>query len=893
MPLTPSTLLGPYEILAPLGAGGMGEVYRARDTRLGRVVALKRLPDAFAHDPERVARFEREARLLASLNHPNIAALYGVEKTDGALCLALELIEGESLAQRLTRGALPADEAFDVAAQVAAALEAAHDAGVVHRDLKPANVMLRPDGVVKVLDFGLARGPADATAGASGAHVDLTQSPTMTSPATVPGVILGTAAYMSPEQAKGRVATRRSDLWAWGCLLYELLSGRRAFEGEDVSETMASILRSEPDWSALPADTPPGVRELLGLCLRKDARQRLGDAGDARLLLAESRAHVVPSMSATPRGRGWSRGTAAIALAAVALVAVGATVLVQQFRTSAAPGLGSEIVRTELSPPDGITTSEGIFHFAVISPDGRNVVFTGRRAGGRRMLWVRPLDTVTARALPGTEDAIVPFWSPDGRSVAFGSDGKLRRVDLAGGQPQVLADAARLVAGTWGSGGDILYCPDYRAGLYRIPATGGTPVLEMPGDSLALQAPRFLPDGRHYLFVKAGGSATLSVASLGSTNSRPLLSDVTNAIYAPPGFLIYIVRGTLQARRFDARSMRFSGEAIPISTGFPNEEAFAGRVSVSANGVMLLQKPQAHDVQLTWFDRAGHRLATVGPPRQTTTYEEFALSPDGRRVALKRTSSRGQPDIWLIDVTNGSQSRLTTDPGQDQLPVWSPDGRFIYTSSNRQAGSGIHRIAVDGSGEQLLLRGAMYPHDITPDGRFLIYLNRGEATRMDIWGLPLGEGAQPIPLLTSEFEEREPRVSPDGRWLAYTSDLAGYTEIYVRSLAEGRLGEAVRVSQGGGVGARWSPDGRELYFIAAATDGYEGTLKAVRVHAGEATLVFEDPVPLFPVRVARTSLSANYDIDRSGRILVDQVVGETPSHPTLILNWMSELNRKR
>ncbi len=891
MPLPAGTRLGPYEVVAPLGAGGMGEVYRARDTRLGRDVAIKVLPQGFEADPDRIVRFEREAKLLASLNHPNVAVLYGVEHLDGMLCLVLELIEGESLAQRLQRGPLPMDEAFDVAAQVAAALEAAHEAGVVHRDLKPGNVMLRPDGVAKVLDFGLARGPLGATT--PGVPPSLSQSPTMTSPATMPGMILGTAAYMSPEQAKGRVADRRADLWAWGCLLYELLTGRRAFPGEDVSETLASILKSEPDWAALPRDTPLRVRELLARCLRKDVRERLRDAGDARVLLTEARTHVEAPATSTPARAGvpW--------LVALGLLGLGiaATLGILQLWGPHDGSARAGILRLPFLPPDSVSVDDRASNFAVISPDGRNLLFAGRTPHGVRQLWLRPLDSMVAQPLAGTDGANEPFWSPDGRSIAFAADGKLKRLDLSGGQPKVLADAARMCGGTWSRSGVIVFSPDFSSVLDRVSADGGPTTLVARPDSTrgetGYRSPSFLPDGRHLLYRvdNTGGYPNYDwfVRRLDGNDTKRLIQGSPAALYAPPGWLLFARGGSMFAQRFDAAALRLSGEPLPIQIGAPIDQNFTNaRFSTSQNGVLVAQIEPAYSFQLTWYDRAGKRLGLLGPEMQVHLAQSPSLSADRSHVVFQRQDPQtGIGDIWTIDVARGTLNRLTSDPTLDQLPLWAVDGRSVFENTRRNGVAGIYRISANGGDERFMAKGG-WPTATTPDGRFLIFMKRGEKTRQDIWLLPLTGGGPARVVLATEFNDSQPQISPDGHWLAYASDETGSYEVYARPFSpETGVGDPVRISTGGGFAPRWRGDGRELFYVSAPISAADGRLMATSIKVDGARLEPGTPIPLFATHMMPDGFTPEFDVSADGQRFLVGTATRDP-HATgvnLLLNW--------
>ena len=897
-----------YRITGRLGQGGMGEVYRARDTKLEREVAIKVLPAALAQDAERLLRFEREAHLLASLNHPHIAAIHGVEDTDGTKALVLELVEGPTLQDRIAIGPVPIDEALPIARQIAEALEAAHEQGIVHRDLKPANVKVRADGAVKVLDFGLAKAmEVGATAaGGPGTSSTLMNSPTQTAAhATEHGRILGTAAYMSPEQARGKAVDRRADIWAFGVVLFEMLTGRYCFAGDEVSDVLAAVLRQEIDWSALPPTTPARLRRLLERCLERDPRQRLRDIGEARVEIgriesgepesASDLASVAPTgIDGARRGRErflWI----ALGVASVLVVLLG----LRGWTLGGSSAAARHPVRLAFVPPDGVTADEGSFDAAVISPDGRQVVFTGRAAGQQRRLWVRSLDRMEARALPDTDEAIEPFWSPDSRSVGFGAAGKLKRVDLAGGNAQTLADAGRLAGGAWNREGVIVYSPDYNSALYRISAKGGERQLLRRQDpakgEFGFNNPEFFPDGRRYYFRvgnASGGPFRYLAGALDSEEVATLVDEVTIALFAPPHWLLIVKNEALSAQRLDPETLVPQGEPILLAGGLETGTGFnASRHSVSDNGVLVLRQPRGHVYQLVWFDRSGRRLGTVGAVSEIAgTPETLKLSPDGKRVAVTRADpiTRNQ-DIWAIDLERGSETRLTTDPGFDQLPVWAPDSRTVYFTRR-----GLRRVSATGGGEERLTDGTHFAKDVSPDGKFLIFNFRGETTRADIWALALEGGVKPLPLSEDPFNEFEPRVSPDGRWLVHSSEITGRDEIYVRPIsADWKLGEATRVSTNGGIHPRWRRDGKELFYVSAPATLLDGRMMAVPVRTSGTVFEAGAPVELFRVSMFPNIISGDYDVSADGEsFLVGTVEGVvSASSVTLVLDWNAELGQ--
>jgi len=892
MPLATGTRLGPYEIISPLGAGGMGEVYRARDSKLNRDVALKVLPDQFALDPDRLARFRREAQVLASLNHPNIAGIYGLEDAGGFGALVLELVEGPTLADRIAQGSIPLDAALPIARQIAEALEAAHERGIIHRDLKPANIKVRPDGTVKVLDFGLAKalepshGPADVS-----------QSPTITSPAmTRMGVILGTAAYMSPEQAKGRAADKRSDVWAFGCVLYEMLTGKRAFGGDDVSDTMAFILTKDPDWIGLPANTPGSIRRLLRRCLEKDRTRRLADVADARIEIDEALTAPDAELAGVPgvsRGRreriAWSVAGVLAVLLVIALIP--ATLYIRRPVAEPLP------TRFEIqTPPTSNPTS-----FA-LSPDGRQLAFVATAEGAPR-LWVRPLDQVTTQTLGGTEGASYPFWAPDGRAIGFFAGGKLKRIDLAGGTPQVLADAPSERGGTWNRDGVIVFAPAAFSPLMRVAATGGTPVAvtRLVAGEGSHRWPQFLPDGRRFLFSMGfGRSAThgVYVGALAGGEPTRVLEAETAAQYAPPGALLLVRQGVLVALGFDETRGVVSGEPIPVAQAVGSDLGVArGTFSVSATGVLAHRAGGAELRQLVWVDRAGTVRGTVGPPDENALGNP-ELAPDGRRVAVQR-SVQGNVDVWLIEVGRGVPSRFTFDASADGEPLWSPDGRRVGFRSTRSAAMDLFEKPASGAAdEQSLLVTAepKTPLAFSPDGRLLLYVNQDPKTGADLWALPVGESKgdrKPFPVVQTAFDEAAGQFSPDGRWLAYQSNESGPVEVYVRPFP-GPGGKS-QVSMAGGNQPRWRPDGKELFYVAP-----DGRLMAVSIGVGadKQTLETGAPVPLFATRLASGSgitgvvTKPQYAVAPDGRFLMNVAVEEATGSPiTVVLNWDAELKK--
>ncbi len=876
------TKLAHYEITAHLGSGGMGDVYQATDSKLGRSVAIKFLPEAFKHDAERVARFEREARVLASLNHPNIAAIYGFEQSGTHHFLVMELVPGETLAERIRRGAIPTGEAFAIANQICDALEAAHEKGVVHRDLKPANVKVTPEGTVKVLDFGLAKAfETDASDVAS------SNSPTLSMAATKAGVILGTAAYMSPEQAKGRAVDKRTDIFAFGAVLYEMLTGRQAFEGDDVGEILARVIERAPDWSKLPPKLSGRITELLKRCLEKDPRKRRRDAADVRIDIEQALAEPAVATPAAPPARG--ARLAWIAASMFAIVAILAVVVALR------PPLAPPEMRVEINTP---ATADPI-SFA-LSPDGRQIVFVASGDGASR-LWLRSLASTTAQPLAGTEGAAFPFWSPDSRSVGFFAEGRLKRLDIGGGAPQTLATAARGRGGTWTADGVILFAPTTTSPLFRVAASGGEAVavttLDRQGNH---QFPIFLPDGRQFLFFATGTPETAGIylGSLESEDTKRLTPADTRGVYLPglparmEGWLAWVRDGTLVAQRLDLEQKALTGDPVTLADPVAIDAGFnVSAVSVSESGLVAYRAGGANRRQLAWFDPSGKALGTLGAPDENSLSNP-RIAPDGRRVAVERTV-QGLFDIWLLDGTR--TSRFTFDAAPDRFPIWSPDGSRIVFSSPRKGPSDLYQKPSSGAGaEELLVESLQLKvaSGWSPDGRFVLYNSTDPQTARDLWVLPTEGDRKPWVFLKTGFEERNGQFSPDGRWVAYMSNESGRNEIYIRPFAAAAASGSTaspasgqwQASTAGGIFPRWRSDGRELYYI-----GPNGEMMAAPVAATATTIEPGAPVALFPTRIfgggADNNQGRQYDVTRDGRFLINTVLDDASSPITLIQNW--------
>uniref|UniRef100_Q01UH4 Serine/threonine protein kinase n=1 Tax=Solibacter usitatus (strain Ellin6076) TaxID=234267 RepID=Q01UH4_SOLUE len=874
---TPSTIAH-YRISGKLGEGGMGAVYRATDTKLDREVAIKILPDAFAGDTDRMARFTREAKLLASLNHPNIAAIYGVEDR----ALIMELVEGHDL-----RGPLPTAIALNYARQIAGALDAAHEKGIVHRDLKPANIRITPDGVVKVLDFGLAKLAEPVSDSA-----DPSNSPTMTSSHTRAGVIMGTAAYMSPEQARGHKVDKRADIWSLGVVLYEMLAGRKLFGGDTVSDTLADVLKTDPDWSALPPDTPPAIRRLLRRCLERDRKQRLADIADARLEIDEAIGGAQESPAIPQPRSAWRWWNAALAVIALA----GLAVAMQHFReTTPQPAA----MRFQIPAPE--MASFGDTGLA-LSPDGRQLAFIASGADGRPMLWVRPLDSIAARALPGTEGAaLLPFWSPDSRVIGFMVQGKVKSIEAAGGTPQTLCEVpGQVIGGSWSRDGVVLFgTPD--GGLFRVSQAGGAPTrLTASDDShgeFGHLRPWFLPDGRHFLYFSRSikrevvGIYLATLDDNGKQRKRLVATD-QGAAYAPPaagmqyGHLLFLREGTLMALPLDARSFEPAGDPFPVAEHVGSRLAM-GFFSVSANGVLAYRNgAAASGSQLMWFDRQGIALGAVGPPGNYGSGP--TLSPDGTRAAVDKIDAAGSRDIWVLDIARGVATRSTSDAAQDHGPAWSPDGtRLVFSSARGAAGTdGIYQRESSGTGkEEPLLQGhsLIFPNGWSPDVRYLLYSVTGQKTGSDLLLLPAA-GTPPVPYLEGPYNEKQGQFSPDGRWIAYASDETGSFEVYVQSFPAG-AGKFL-VSTAGGSQPRWSRDGKEIFYINA-----NARLTAVAVKTAPRFETTGTPQPLFDPQIPPGALADSffhYDVSADGkRFLVSSIdrASSVPTPITVIVNW--------
>jgi serine/threonine-protein kinase len=903
-----------YRATARLGAGGMGEVYRATDSKLGREVALKVLRNDLALDVEGRARFEREARLLAGLQHSNIAVVHGFEEADGVRALVMELVEGPTLADRVAQGALSIEETLPIARQVAEALEYAHERGIVHRDLKPANVKVTPDGVVKVLDFGLAKAIEKDQA-----PRDTGASPTLTAASTAAGMILGTAAYMSPEQARGKSVDRRTDVWAFGCLVYELLSGRRAFAGDTVTDTLATILHVEPDWSALPAKTPPALRQLLKRCVEKDQRRRLQAIGEARLLLEEL-AHTSATgrlaavteevrAAAPPGGDGgrlaWLVGAM---VGGIVLGALGFGLLRR------APETPMSWLFLDLSPAEHLADGRPRYQAFALSPDGRRVAFAGERAG-RVDLYLRALDRTEATVVPGTSGAMSPFFSPDGRWLGFVADDALKKVAVEGGPVTTIAalakgdqhGSAQVPPGrdaygvTWGEGDRILI-GRFADGIWEVSASGGAPArlttIEGKPDTFAHRLPQALPGRRGIVFTRArnqNGDSEVVVRTE-SGEEKTLVESASDGRFVPPDRLVFVREGVLHAAPVDLSKLELAGSAVPVlegvlhasGSGSPARNSGAAQYAVSAEGTLVFARGGAQPLaraRPVWLDRKGEASEPMKVPEGY--YARPRLSPDGKLLAVTHTAEgrRDAMRIWVLDLARGAFSPV---PGEGfSSPVWTADGKRLVFRGTKPPG--LFWAPADGTGEPELLReapGGVQLGSVTPDGALLAYTDRTAETSLDIWLLPLTGDHKPRPWLKTSASENHPEISPDGRWMAYTSNVSGHNEVYVQPFP-GPEGSRYQVSLSGGQSPLWSRDGRELFF---ATETRPRRLMAVSVSTSFA-FTASPPRELFARDLSMPGGSSSYEVSPDGRRLL--VLEEMEAEDRTVSDLQVVLNGRR
>ncbi len=890
MALSPGDRLGVYEVTAEIGAGGMGIVYRARDTKLGRDVALKVLPDLFADDPERLARFQREAKVLASLNHPNIASIYGLEESAGVRALVLELVEGPTLAERIAQGAIPIDEALPIAKQIADALEAAHEAGVIHRDLKPANVKVKDDGMVKVLDFGLAKALGPESGG------DPSQSPTMTSAATRMGVIMGTAAYMSPEQARGKPVDKRADVWAYGAVLFEMLTGQRPFQGRDASEMLAAVMMKEPEWPALPANIPAPLSRLLRRCLEKDPKDRLRDIGDARVEVRE--AGGVPPTTDAPTApvTQLARWRQVLPWALGALI-VGSLLTGLAVWSVMRPA-PSRLVRFTMSP-DGnrALTIAAASSDVAISPDGEHIAYFtgGTSVGGAELLHVRSLDQLTSATLAAGSGPFNAFFSPDSEWVGFYDQPgpTLKRVSVMGGPTRTICELPTNLRGaSWGADDTIIF-GTVDNGLWRVAAVGGEPQpLTMPDQErgeVDHRWPEILPGGEAVVFTITGASveeSQIAVLSLDTLEQKVIIRGGSYPRYAPTGHLVYGIQGNLWAVRFDLDRLETLGDPVPVQEGVLTKGSGAVTFGFSETGSLIYVPQDAGSARtLVWVDRQGRESPLAITPR---AYNWPRISPDGQKVIVD--VGEDNADLWLYDLETLVEEKFTFDPGSDRWPIWSMDGSEIVFSSNRGGGAeNLYVKAAGGGGrverltESPLVQAA---YDWAADGDTLVFAEvELSPVQLDTSTLRVRGSSPPQKLLSTEAWEWLPAVSPDGRWLAYESRESGSAEVYVRPFPNVSSGQWL-ISAGGGTEPLWGPDGRELFYRSP-----EGVM-LVQVEA-EDTFARGTPRRMFPKRYY-TGVGTGWDISPDGErflmIDADAVAEDLQIH--VVLNWFEELKQR-
>ena len=870
MQLRPGTRVGQYEIDTLLGEGGMGEVYRGRDLTLHRDVAVKVIGRGALDDPSALARFEREAQLLASLNHPHIASIFGVVDTGGMRAIVMELVEGQSLADRLSIGALPVRDTLAIADQIAAAVEAAHEKGIVHRDLKPANITFTAGGAVKILDFGIAKAAAPLAA------LDSTVE------ATRAGTILGTAAYMSPEQARGLAVDARTDVWAFGAILYEMLAGRRAFDGATGSDVVAAVLTRDPDWTALPADVPASILRLLRRCLERDPARRLRQIGAARYAIEELSA-------ASPGAAGSRRSSRVLAIAAVLMLAGFILQVVMLVRNAHRPEEQPAIL--SMNEPGG----ESLYLFAApiaLSPDGTRVAFVTNSADGRPHVWLRPLAATTAELLHGAYGGVAPFWSPDGRALGFFADGHVRVLDLGSGAVRTVAPwTGSIAGGTWSASGSIIFADV--TGLKRVAADGEVTSVAAPAapdqGGTFLAAPCFLPDGRHYLYfagsARFGEGAVMAGSVDGGAPTR-VLATPSMAVYAAPGYLIYQREGQIVAQRFNGETLAIVGEPEVLAAGaWAWSVGGMAALSASESGMLMFATRRTVTTQLTWFDRNGRPDATLGEPGEWLHVE---LSPDERSVAAERMDPRtGAGAIWTFDVARNVAQRLTPEPTWSLAPTWSPDSSRVLYAASRDGVSNLFTRSAEGGHDEIRFRisaDLKIPTAWTRDGR-IIYTSGAAAA--DILSLPETGAGAPAPVVRTAANEGSGKVSPDGRWLAYTSNESGTQQVYVSALSgSGRW----PISRTGGSQPRWQRDGKALYFVAP-----DSTLMTVPVMTGSGAGFAAGQPEALPIRLQAdvTGWRYAYDVTADGRRVIANMPAGRDVTPAIVAipHWTGLLRK--
>jgi Tol biopolymer transport system component len=874
--LTSGTKLGPYEIQSPLGAGGMGEVYRARDTRLDRDVAIKVLSGHFVSSPSLKERFEREARTVSQLSHPNICRLYDVGSQDGADFLVMECLEGETLGDRLNRGPLPLEEVLRYGAQVADALDKAHQQGVIHRDLKPGNIMLTKSGA-KVLDFGLAKQDQAKTTSTS-AMTAMTAG----KPLTVEGTIVGTYQYMAPEQIEGSEADARSDIFALGCVLYEMATGKQAFAGKTQASVIASILATDPaPLSRVAPMTPPAFERLVRFCMAKEREDRIRSAHDVKLQLdwiaeAGSQAGIPAPVVARRRvSQRMAWVAAAVAAAAAIAFAIG---FVLRAPAPVHP------MRVSILPPDKQTFDPLSI---ALSADGTKLAFVASTAAGTSQLWVRPLDSTAAQPLAGTDDAVFPFWSPDSRSLGFFAQGKLRTIDIGGGAVQTLADTPQPRGGSWGADGTILYTPDGLSAMFRIPAAGGTPSRAIGSEkaSASIGSPRwpaFLPDGRHFIFYQfkpdtLGGGGSIFLGSVGSQQSTMLVDSDYRAQYAS-GQLLFVHGGNLMAQTFDEKKLKVTGNMLPIAEQVRGEGRGAAGFSVSGEGKLIFAGGHAASLDLAWYDRSGKK----GDVIDSGTFQDAHISPDGKKIAAARADASGHLEIFTYDLVRGTKSQFSFSQSRDDDPIWSPDGNTIVFDSARNGKIDLYTRPANGARQEELLYHDdvdKYPFNWSLDGKFIAYETIAN-NHFDIWVMPMFGDRKPYPFIREKYDTRYPVFSPDGKWMVFTSFAAGHSQVYIVAFPK----PGGRFLVGDGVQAVWTRNGKEILYL----DDHS-RMASVEVAVHGESLELGRPQILFPTQSVG---AGNFEMSPDGkRLLMMQSPLENSSNLTLVVNWPQELKK--
>ncbi|CAN5535409.1 hypothetical protein BH10ACI2_BH10ACI2_10300 [soil metagenome] len=885
---------GHYRIVSKIGAGGMGEVYRALDARLNREVAIKVLPADLTNDEDRLRRFKQEAEATSALNHPNILTVYDIGEHDGSPFIVSELLEGEELRDRLDEGPIPLRKVTDYAQQIVSGLTAAHEKGIVHRDLKPENLFITKDDRVKILDFGLAK--------LSAPGADATGSEDHTRKAlTNPGVVMGTVGYMSPEQVRGQKTDHRSDIFSFGLILYEMITGRRAFQEESMAETMSAIVKEEPpEMTESNPNISPSLERIVRRCLEKKPERRFQSTADLGFALESSgatttlsgsgRAEVMsePEPAAASKGGGLLRSAGWIVAGIAVLAAL-------SFVYFSRPTADTRPISLSIATPLDTEIPFESLETAVVSPDGKKIAITGGTADGKRQLWIRSLDSFEVKAIPQTENATNPFWSPDSRFIGFRAGGKLKKVEAAGGPVTVLTEARAMPGGTWNRSGTIVFAPDFGSVLYSIPDTGGDPVplttLDGSQQEDSHMWPTFLPDGNHFLFLARSTRNKKNQICLGSLDSKEVKRIMTaNSIvgYVEPGWLVFLSEGRLMTQAFDAKSIALSGEPLNVAekVGYIGDWA-RGAASVSTNGVLLFQTSEIRNIQFEWIDRAGVPIGPIGPPGD---YSSSWISPNDKLVALSRLDAQsGSTDIWTLDLVRGVMSRLTSDPNGDWKPLWSADGSRIAWGSDRKTGLyDIYQMAADGSGsEELLLEGASdkFPTAWSKDGRLILYNSSDTRTKGDILVLPLFGDRRPFPLLNTDFSEQNAALSPSGDYVAYISDESGDDDVYVQKFtADGKLGGGKqRISTKGGKGPVFSRNGQELFYV---TD--DGTMMAVAIKTAGGVSTFGEPKAI----IKKPELLSGFEVTSDGqRFLIGKKVGDSKPTINVILNWTAGLKK--